>query len=287
MVKMKVKALAPWFGSNRMGAANVARMIGRRSWVGIAFAGGMAEVPAIDARTITVNDLHRHIINLARVVADHWLGPMLYRRLRHKLFHVDELRDAQAYCDFVERGLIPPRGDPSVEWAERYFVSAWMSRASTAGARDEFSSSASLRWEASGGDSPVRFRGAIRELVTWRRHVFPRCQFTAIDAIEFMGKCKDVPENAVYCDPPFPGPGDRYKFAVDDAFQKTLSVMAASFQKCRVVMRFYDHPLIRALYPGPLWEWHRFAGRTQANKESAEVLLVNRYSLGDGALIAA
>lgn len=65
-----ISCLAPWFGSNRMLAHEVGRALSGCEWVGIPFAGGMAELPQIRARTIVANDLHKHIINLAEVVAD-------------------------------------------------------------------------------------------------------------------------------------------------------------------------------------------------------------------------
>ena len=46
------------------------------------------------------------------------------------------------------------------------------------------------------------------------------------------------------------------------------------FDQARVVCRFYNHPLIRDLYPEALWHWGHFAGRKQTNAEGPEVLLL-------------
>jgi DNA adenine methylase len=47
------------------------------------------------------------------------------------------------------------------------------------------------------------------------------------------------------------------------------------------VIRYYDHPLVRELYPEREWAWHHpEGGRTQANKAAPEVLLVNRKTGG-------
>jgi len=67
--EMKVTALAPWFGSNRMLGAEVGKALAGCSWVGVPFAGGMSELAHIKCSTLAVNDLHRHIINLACVLA--------------------------------------------------------------------------------------------------------------------------------------------------------------------------------------------------------------------------
>jgi hypothetical protein len=55
-----------------------------------------------------------------------------------------------------------------------------------------------------------------------------------------------------------------------------LAGVLASFERARVVCRFYDHPLIRELYPRELgWVWRRFTGRKQSNAQAPEVLILN------------
>ena len=61
--------LGPWFGSNRTNASLVGRALDGCEHVTILFAGGMSEVKEITARTLVVNDKHRHMMNLASVVA--------------------------------------------------------------------------------------------------------------------------------------------------------------------------------------------------------------------------
>jgi DNA adenine methylase len=270
---MKLTAVAPWFGSNRMLAARVGEIMGSLKWIGVPFAGGMSELFHLRARTVVANDLHRHIINLARVIADPQLGPALYRRLRRMVLHPDELSDAQFRCE-IKEGMETRGFEPDLEWATDYFVCAWMSRSHSAGSSDEFSSGMSLRWNANGGDSATRYFNAARSIPAWRR-ALSHCSFTCIDAIDFIGKCRDEPGNGIYCDPPFPGPGDRYKHRVDENFQRRLCDVVGRFSQCRVVMRFYDHALIREIYREPKWCWNHLRGRTQANKEAPEVILTN------------
>lgn len=44
-------------------------------------------------------------------------------------------------------------------------------------------------------------------------------------------------------------------------------------------MRFYDHPLIREIYPEAQWTWRILKGRDQANNgDKPEVLLINGES---------
>lgn len=286
---MKVKAVAPWFGSNRMLASRVGELMGKQDWIGVPFAGGMCELPYLQARTVVANDLHRHVINLARVMADAHLGPLLYRKLRRYILHPDAVVICQQRCVLresnmeqsfdlaagIDRDVVRTMNpEPDLLWAEDYFVSAWGARSHSAGTCDEFSSGMSWRWNANGGDSAVRFNNAVRSIPAWRR-ALRHCSFTTLDALVFLDKCKDEAGHGIYCDPPFPGPGDRYKHRVDEAFQRRLAEKVATFGAARVVMRFYDHPLIQELYPESHWTWHRLAGRTQANKAAPEVLLTN------------
>lgn len=269
-----IRGVAPWFGSNRMLAEHVGRLVGKRAWVGIPFAGSMTEVLHLDARTIAVNDIHRGIINLARVMADPLTGPMLYRRLRRRIFHPAELAEAQvcaesdSECGDLFGGAVEP--DP-LAWAEAYFVAVWMGRSGQAGTPGELRGSTAMRWEAGGGDSAVRYQNAVKSIPAWRRFM-RRCTFTTMDFADFLAKCKDNPAHAIYCDPPFPDAGDAYTHPFNPDKQKRLAELLSGFSSCAVVCRFHDHPMIRDLYRDG-WIWHTLDGRDQHNKETPEVLL--------------
>lgn len=270
--KRPVTTLVPWFGTNRTLAENVGKALAGKRWVGVPFAGGMCELAHIDAPTLVVSDLHRWVINLARVVAEDGLRPNLIRQLDAILFHPDELAAAQRQMLKADRDTsLPCHSD--VPLAVDYFVTAWMGRSAKAGTDDEFSGSLPVRWNANGGDSNTRYRSAVAALEEWGR-IFKRCNFHVRDAFDFLRDVKDEGGHGLYCDPPFPGPGDSYRHKFDEYAQSRLMTEVVSFTECRVVMRFYDHPLIRDLYPESAWKWHRFTGRTQANNAAAEVLIV-------------
>lgn len=284
----KVKALAPWFGSNRILAREVGAELSGCEWVGIPFAGGMAELLHIDARTMLVNDRHRHVINLARVVADRPSFASMKAIVRSKLVHPDALADAQIACMLREQ--TPNRMDDPIQWAGDYFICCWMARSGKAGTADEFDTGMSIRYEAGGGDSAVRYRSAIRGLRVWHR-IFQRCTFTVDDAFDMLAKCakQDKEGHGLYCDPPFPGPGDAYKHNCGDTadaqmrWHGYLSGALETFKNTRVVCRFYDVPLIRALYPeGDNWTWRRLKGRDQTNAAKPEVLIINGPSKSAG-----
>lgn len=264
----EVTALAPWFGSNRTLASHVGAALEGCNFVAIPFAGGMCEVPHIKARTLAINDMHRHVVNLARVAADGVLGPKLYREVRRTPFHPDSLAAAQERCR--------KHGDtswPSLPWAIDYFVCCWMGRSAVAGTEGEFSGKPAMRWDAAGGDSAVRYQSAVRSLVWWRQ-TLRRATFTTLDAFDFLAKCKDKPGHGLYVDAPWPDDGDGYAHKFGESQQRRLAIVLAAYQQTRVVVRFGDHLLIRELYPEPLWTWHLLTGRTMANKAKAEVLIV-------------
>jgi DNA adenine methylase len=288
---MKIGALAPWSGSNRLLAAAVGQALAGCSWCGVPFCGGLSELVHIDCRTGVANDLHRGIVNMALATAHPILGPQLYRRLRRLAFHPDTLADAQTRCRARQAVGRPHREEmPDIEYAVDYFVVAWMARNGTAGTRGELDAGLSTRWDAGGGDSVVRFQGAIAGLVEWRR-ILARWTFDCRDAFEFIGKIKDAADTGCYVDPPFPGVGRGYlhnagQTAADELTWHTrLRDALDRFRLTRVVCRFYDHEVIRQLYPEPGWRWQRLTGgKNQANKEAPEVLLIRNAPREQGGL---
>jgi site-specific DNA-adenine methylase len=270
-----VTTIVPNFGSNRMLAHQVGVELAGCQWVGIPFAGGMSELRYIDARTLNVNDRHDHLINLARVMQDPKLGPLLYRRVRRYAFHPLALLDAQAASiRHAARATGYPADSNRLDWAVAYFVVAWMTRHGAALTDAEFSAGISTRWNAAGGDSNKHYRSAIDGLQAWRK-ILQRANFTSLDWREFAMKCKDAPQHGVYLDPPWPDDGARYFHKFTEADHRSLAAFFAGFRQTRVVIRFGDHPLIRELYPEPGWTWTGLDGRTQTNAAKSEVLIIN------------
>lgn len=272
-----VGAIAPWFGSNRMLAPRVGELLAGCAWLGVPFAGGMSELQHLKARTVIVGDLHAHVLNLAAVVRDPTLCATLRVRLEGTPFHAGELERAQAACGAREALGRAARwdGHPDVAWAADYFVCAWMARNGKAGTGDEFDAGLSVRWEAAGGDSAVRFRNAHESLTQWHR-LMRRMTFVRMDCFDFLAKCKDRAGHGIYCDPPWPTDGAAYKHPFSEADQRKLAARLGEFTAATVVVRYGDHELIRELYPADRWEWVELEGRTGANRAKAEVLLVNR-----------
>ncbi len=272
-----ITALAPWFGSNRSCAAEVGNLLRGCSWVGVPFAGGMCELLHITARTMLVSDLHAHVLNLAAVVADPELCDQLREGLDNLPVHPEILAGAQLRCRDLEP-TAKHRTRPDLAWAVDYFVSAWMSRNGCAGTANEFKTGQSVRWTSGGGDSAVRFRNATAALADWSQ-VMRRCTFVSLDVFDFLDHVEDRDGYATYLDPPFPEVGASYKHGFSESEHRRLAARLAEFSACRVVCRFYDHPLIREVYPESRWTWHRpQGGKKQTNEAAPEVLLVSQRS---------
>lgn len=270
---MRINALAQWYGGNRMLAASVGTALDRLRWCGVPFAGGCAEIPHINTAAGVANDLHRHIINLARVVRDSVLVERLVERLDQLLFHPDELRAAQRHCRERELGSMIP-DSPDIEWAANYFAACWMGRGGQAGTDREFDQSLSLRWTSSGGDSAVRFRSATESLRDWHR-ALRGWSFSSFDAFEFIANVRDADGHGLYVDAPWPDAGEGYQHSFTRDQQIKLAEALGRFERTRVVVRYGDHPLIRELYQQPRWTWLRQTSRNQRNGALAEVLIVS------------
>jgi hypothetical protein len=238
---VNVNCLIPYFGSARIIAPHVGKALEGCNWIGVGMVGGFAEVACMRARTLVINDLHRWVINLARVAADRQAGPMLYRRLRRVLFHPESLAASQQWCK--AKGELSA-GEFDVEAAYHYFVAVWMGHSARAGTDAEFNGGLSLRWSATGGDSAVRFRSAAAGLLEWRK-ILAGATFSTLDIFDWLDMCKDNAGHGIYIDPPWFGPGDAYvhKFTLQQ--HRQLADRVATFHAARVVMRFYDVPLIR------------------------------------------
>lgn len=256
---MKIGTLVPWFGSNRMNAKFVASELQYATWVGIPFCGGLSEVAYLPARTIVCNDLHRHIINLCLVLQDKVLGPRFIRHIRRLPFHSEMVLKAKLELKWKVLGKL------DFDAAVNYFLIAWMCRSGVAGTKGEFNAGLSVRWEAQGGDSVIRYRSAIDSLTEWRR-IMERCTFLNIDYREFLNRCDDRAKNAIYCDPPFPGPGEAYKHGIINHAE--LFELLNKFNDATVLVRYYKNEEIEKLYKD--WKKTEIEGRDSQNGTKIE-----------------
>lgn len=266
---MKVRAVVPYYGAARMVAKEVGRLLQGRKHVSVPFAASMSEIPYIGAQTLLVNDLHRHVINLCRALADPALRERLAHRLKRWPFHPDVLLKSQQYA----KNWVPTE-EPDLWAAEAYFVSQWMGRSGLAGTKHEFTGGLPVRWVAGGGDSNVRYRSAVESIDAWGLQM-ERCNFTTLDYRTFFESIADDSRSGVYCDPPFPVGGAKYWHTFTPKDHRRLHRRVARFTKTRVVLRYYADPLIEELYDEEHWCWNRVPGRKSTNEKVSEVLITN------------
>lgn len=271
---MKVTTLAPWFGSSRQNAKQIADVIGKQSIVAIPFCGGCSEVPYIDARQILINDVHSHIVNLACVVSGGECFEKMRKHVERHLLHPLVLETAREHLAKIESEEEKPH-IPNWKWATAYFINVWMAR-SNAGTESETKQPLASRFTASGGSSVKRYRSAVDGLTEWHDILKTKCEFTCLDFRQFLSKCKDRVGHAIYGDPPWIGAGDEYKhkFSMDDHAE--LAATLREFENCRVVVRHSDHEFYREAYAG--WNTYELPSRTQSNEVKKELLFVNEPS---------
>jgi site-specific DNA-adenine methylase len=271
-MKPKQTRLIQNFGANTEHAEDVGRLLYGLSFVAIPFGGGMTEVPHIAAKQLLVNDGHSHVVNLCRVIQDDSMRAWLIAEADLRPFHPSALFESQ--CRSAKGpAMIPDRGA-----ALDYFICVWMGRGGDALTTGELTGALPVRWNANGGGSNKRYRTAIEGLESWGR-AFRRCEFTSLDALEFVATfCvrSDRTDSGIYCDPPWPDAGEEYAVGFTDEQQRDLALRLSLIQNARVVVRFGEHPLIRALYPSDTWTWHEFESRDQANQRKPEFLITRR-----------
>ena len=265
----------PAFGGNRNNAGLVGKLLENCGFVGVPFAGGMAELWEIEAGNIVVNDLHCHIINLARAV-QHGKAS-LAEKLSPVLFHPAELKQAQdnarrAHKSGVVKKIVVDHCGFDGDLARDYFVSQWMGRSGRSSTSSEFGGGVSCRWNANGGGSGKRFRSSILMLDQFEE-ISKRCEFRCMDALEFIKSIADDSKCGIYCDPPWWKRGKPYEHNVDDdTFHRTLRDLLLTKEKTTRVVRYGRCDAIDELYPTGEWTSMEKKTKTQAGSDQTEVL---------------
>lgn len=291
---MKTTSAVNQFGRNSTNASIPAQLMGEVEWLGIPCTGGACEIPHFKARTIIAADLHRHQINLYRCMADPALKESLLI-ITDRAYHEDELVEAQQRCRGIEAGFdstlfatASEAGSPDVKWAADYYVCSWMGQGGRSGTKGEFNGPLSIRWDAQGGDSCMRYRSARESLEEWHQSFSGRVNFVVRDCFDFLGECavkekkaerdiadgKKTERRGLYLDPTWFDLGDGYKHVFSEDQHKRLAATLSGMKHHKIVMRWGDHPMVRQLYPEGTWTYHQAKGRNQKNNAVAEVFIV-------------
>lgn len=246
-----VTAFLPWFGAKRMQAQSIVPHLGEHQSYWDIFCGSLALLWAKpQSRSEVVNDLHGGLINLLRLVQDEGTAIRLYARLERTLFckpiYLESTQWLATYA--VEREeLVRAGASPCPEWAYHYFVASWMGRNGLSGTEAEYRSGFAIRYTTPGGDPAVRFRAAVSNIPRW----YERLKRTTVlqeDGIALAEKIGDQSGTSVYVDPPYLKEGWQYRHGFSAKQHEHLATVLRRFRSARVVVSYYEDPLLEHLY---------------------------------------
>lgn len=191
----------------------------------------------------TINDLNGDLINLARVVADDRLWQVMYRRCVRTMMHETLFKEA---AHMVRQ----PRTDdaPDVERAIAYYIVAWQGRSGVVGTKS-YNHGFSARYTKNGGHAGTRWLTAVESIAAHHQRL-RGVTIMQRDLFDLLERIEDAPGVAIYLDPPYVVKGASYlhDFEADD--HAKLASAAQRFKRTRVVVSYYEHPLVRELYEG-------------------------------------
>lgn len=280
---MKIKAIAPWAGSKRNLAPEIVSECGEHSaWWELCC--GSAAVTLVKPKVSmeTLIDLNGDLTNLALCIQADDLCEQLEDRL-HRTWTSNELfvRSAQIIktqpFDFEQSA-------PDWERAYHYFVFCWMGRNGDSGTK-KVGYGFCKRYTKNGGHAATRFKGTVDSLSAFNERMRDLTILRS-DIFDELPRIEDADGVAMYVDPPYIEKGLRYVHDFDPEDHVRLADQLSRFKKTRVVVSYYDHPLLNELYPGwtkrPLKATKAMVNQGKRDKSGStvapEVLLINQKS---------
>lgn len=263
---MKTQSALPWYGTDSEVAPQLAAYLDHCTHVTIPFCGGLAILPHLKAKGIIANDMHRQAINFYKF-ASGARGPLvqglLLEMCKRTLSHPSEIDSAMSILDVSDVGL-------DAAWA--FWALCWVGRKGKGGTKSQ-GGKPSIRRTADGGNNASRLQAAADDLREWAQH-FTRCEWECQDFRVLLPKVADKPKCAIYVDPPWDGPGDKYLHRFDRQSHVDLRNLLERFTETAILVRYGDTPLIRELYHD--WEIHEAESRDQANQMKGELWITRR-----------
>lgn len=247
MKDSQIKAIAPWAGAKRTLAPLIVGELGPHDAYYEPFCGSCAvlfQKPPV--RHEVVNDLNRDLTNIAVVLQTRHLAAELLVRLHLTLASEELYRDSR---ERVLSRFVGRLGD--VDRAYHTMVTWWLGRNGIAGTRRS-RTSFSARFTKRGGSGGVRFRNMVNSVPFFSRRL-ERVDVLNRDAFEVAEKIDDEAGAAVYFDPPYVEKNLEYEHDFVRADHERLAKIAGRFEKARVVISYYPHPLLDELYPADKW----------------------------------
>ncbi len=245
--EMKITAIAPWFGSKRTLAPVIVEEIGKpRCWWEVFCASLAVTFAKEPSQFETVNDLHGDLINLARVLRDGDTAAELYGELARALMCEDLFRESAALCEARKNN--PPPEFPDVEAARDFFFMSWMGISGLLGTKG-YTGRYARRYTSNGGHAGKRFCSAVESIPAWHQRL-SQVTILSTDAIALCERIEDKAGTVIYADPPYLKKGDEYVHDFDWLAHRRLATVLNRFKKTRVVVSYYAHPDLAAMYPG-------------------------------------
>lgn len=283
-----INALLPWFGAKRLMAERIVAELGNHSAYWELFCGSMAVLLAKQPAPMeTVNDKHKQLVNLARIIQHDIYGPMFYRRVRRVLCSHELMNEAAERWKAREAaGEFPDSSVTigNVTHAVEFFVTSWMGRNGVSGTKS-YNQGFARRFTKSGGHAATRWCGAVDSIPAWRRRmagvaILSECGIGLAERVE------DSTGVVIYADPPYIEKGAEYVHDFTDEDHSRLARSLSRFKSTRVIVSYYDHPRVRELYSGSQWRIYSVpmprnmrnqSGET-GGETAPEVLIINGES---------
>jgi DNA adenine methylase len=193
------------------------------------------------------NDLDGDLVNLFRVVADRTQRRTLMQKIRwtplsREVF--DQIRDVYRKGGLSFRAI--------ENQVDRAFSTFYLHMLSFGGKTRSGGLSVSVgdRYDIK---EVGRYRNSLRKMVKvgefFRRTVIEHLHYSEV--ISIYG---DKPNCVLFIDPPYLGTENYYSVPFSKADHVFLANQLAG-SRSKVVVTYYDEPLIRNLYPESLWTW--------------------------------
>ncbi|MBX3450608.1 MAG: DNA adenine methylase [Planctomycetaceae bacterium] len=265
--------IVPWYGGKAALARLIVHEFGPHRAYFEPFAGGFGIIfrkPVTPHETL--NDLHEDVTNLARVVADSIDSAALVRRLGRRL-------NCEALHNEARARLREPFA-PGPERAADFFFVSWLAMNGFTGSTSTQTYTA--KYQQVNSSKCQKLRSAIDSI----RHWHERLRSVAIlnrDGFELLARLPDEHGAVIYCDPPYVKKGGTYRFDFAAGDHDRLAKALGRFRKSRVIVSYYDDPLLDRLYAG--WhkrimvEWKHRPQNGVSKPKPPEILLMNGPSL--------
>lgn len=249
-----ITRIAPWFGSKSRLAPRIVEEIGQHKAYAELFCGSCAVLLAKPEASMEIaNDLYGSVINLARVLASEHHATLKERASR-LLMHEQLFVEFKAKCRDSEHAVAESSDavtDEHVDAAIAFFVRSWMGRNGAAGTH-ESNATMARRFTSNGGSGGLRWHQAVQSIDAWHERL-KRVQWSQMGAIEMAERIDDSDAWAIYADPPYLKKGTKYihDFAPED--HERLAAALDAKRNARVLVSYYDDPLLDELYPPSRW----------------------------------